>query len=183
MQGRFWVNDPDFLVVRGPGLARKPTHAYRYPNPYKFGGWETGEEFDLEEARTWASAVMLSGGAVTPGDRMSLLEPRALRLIKTVLDNLSNVPARPLDFWTSYMPALWLQRNNEEIKLGVFNWYDKPKTFTVTDKDVAIPELSGARYRELWTGKPRGTWNGELTLTIPPHAARVLKFAPLPARK
>ncbi len=163
-QPRLWVNDIDFLLVRGPETdnddlprntldpgAHEPVHAR----------WRGGDDMTLTEAQTWASCVMLTGGNMILSDRLSVLNEDGMTVIRKALENRSEIPAKPTDQFISDLPAQWVQEN----KRYVMNWLDTEQTFEV-DADTDTYEL--------WSEKMLAPQNGKIRITLPAHASAVL---------
>ncbi len=169
---RVWVNDPDFLVVRGLDTSLEaetnvlnPTA--HHPNPPR---WRRGPVFTLDEARTWATLVRLSGGSVFLGDRLAMLNPAGMALIKPLLEP-TGVAARPLDLGNAPRPSLWLAQGAETC-LGVINWSEAPRTQVI---DWAALGLDAPSFvRDFWSGETLTVDQGRLGVCLAPHASALL---------
>ncbi len=163
-QPRVWVNDIDFLLVRGPETdnddlprntldpgAHEPNHAR----------WRGGDDMTLTEAQTWAACVMLTGGNMILSDRLSVLNSDGMEIIRKAFENRSEVPATPVDQFVSDLAAQWVQEN----KHYVLNWLDTEQSFDV-DADTDMYEL--------WSEKTLTPQNGKIHITLAPHASAVL---------
>jgi len=177
LHNRVWVNDPDFLVVRGTDTSPEaetnvlnPT-AHR-PNPPR---WRRGPVFTLDEARTWASLVLLSGGCIFLSDRVAMLNEAGRALARRVVEaGPAGVAARPLDLCDGERPSLWLQELQSEYRLGVINWSDQAQ-----EKRIAFAECGLDTPREVvefWSGTRHAVRDGVLALTLPPHASAILTW-------
>ena len=175
MHGKLFWNDPDMIPVRGPETADVRQGAYRVENPYKFLRGDTGTLFNQKEAELWMAFCLLSGGLFSLCDRIDRLKAAGRRILAIATENLSQVAAKPIDFYACGLPALYLQQDEPFTRIGVFNWYDEPRTLRVhTDDLLEIPK--GTRLTELWSGKTR-TWNGPFSVKVPAHTCLYFRFA------
>jgi hypothetical protein len=100
---RIWINHPDLLFFR------------------------TSDGLTLEESRTWATAVALTGGIVKLGEPFTVMESNpdwadvVHRMIPVVPKS-----GRPLDLFDRFYPEVWdlpLQRDAQQWHaVGLFNW-------------------------------------------------------------
>lgn len=173
LHGRVWVNDVDFLVVRGPDTSTEAVTnvtnpSAHLPNPPR---WRRGPDLSAEEARTWASIVSLSGGSVFLSDRIAALNESGKRLLRQVITP-TGVAARPLDLCDGERASLWLQQLPQEYRLTVINWADAPVT-----REIAFALLglaAPARVTEWWSGASVPVADGALRLPLPAHGSAVL---------
>jgi hypothetical protein len=173
MYNRVWINDPDFLVVRGPDTSPEsvtnvmnPTA--HHPDPPR---WRRGPDFTLDEARTWATMVAVSGGSVFLSDRIAALNDAGKSLLYKVLEPFG-AAARPLDLCHSDHASLWLQERAGEMRLGIVNWEDTTQTKLISfaEHGLVVP----TRITELWTGEPVAVENGTVSIILAPHASAIL---------
>lgn len=104
MHGRWWVNDPDCLVVR-----------------------EADTELNEAEVRFLASGIALSGGMVVASDDLPKVsaERRALAL---ALFPPSGVAARPLDAGEAPVASEWrAELGDGRALVGALNWGDESR--------------------------------------------------------
>jgi alpha-galactosidase len=143
MHSRLWLNDPDCLLLR-----------------------DSETDLTLDEVRTLATVVAMSGGMVLDSDDLTRLSPERRRLLATLLP-LRGAAALPLDMFQHDPPqVLW--RESEGL-LAVINWADE-----ATDVSVRLP-LPAARLTDFWTGEDSGIDQGEVTFRrLPPHASKLL---------
>lgn len=152
--GRVFLNDPDFLVVRGPETVAPGTLdltdeelAAKAPNTHRSGPF-----FTADEARMWASLVLLSGGIVTFSDRMGALNEVGIDIVEKTcgLAARSNgEPAFPLDV-TQELPTAALRMGDAHDLLGLFNWTDG------ANRPLTRPLPSSyrdAEWRDVWSGE------------------------------
>jgi hypothetical protein len=173
--GRLAANDPDFLVVRGGDTSLEAEtnvlnpHAHN-PNPPR---WRRGPVFTLDEARTWATFVALTGGNVFLSDRISRLNAAGLELAHKIVE-LDSLPAEPLDLGDAERASLWYAQGERESRLGIINWSDAPVTRQVNFADLGLPILQNVT--DIWTGEPIPVVAGVLTVSLPAHASRFITW-------
>lgn len=159
MHNRWWINDPDYLVVRPKG---------------------DRSELSLEEARSWASAVGLSNGLIMLSDRMKTLPAERLEILTKVLPHYRE-GARTVDFFKEENPHildLKVSNKTEEWHVtGIFNTNrpDRPRKYTLDFKGIGLD--SGREYLvfDFWARKFLGKLKGSFkTGVLPPHHCQVL---------
>lgn len=171
VHGSIWLNDPDFLVVRGrdTAWASRMDVPPEGTKPYSLQSNSSGPTFDLDEARLWASCVILSGGMVVLSDRLRALNDAGWAIVRTAVESAGGPAAMPVDVWND-MPTVACQRMPDATRLGLWNWSEGPARVDAR----AIERINlPARARDLWTGEevsPAKIARDEL----PRHAGRVL---------
>jgi alpha-galactosidase len=154
MHGKFWVNDPDCLIVR-----------------------EGNNQLAPAEVETWATVVALSGGMVLLSDDMSRLEPARAAIIPRLLPPLGEA-AKPHGPCVEGVPSrLRLARGEREL-VAIFNWHDAP-----ADERYELGSVGRWHALDLWSGAHYGPASGPLLLGgIPAHGVRLLALVPALAR-
>ncbi len=109
-----------------------------------------GGTLTVNEAKMWADFVTLFGNMRLNSDNLKTLRPERKALITPALKAPKMEETVPLDVWnhaTNKLDAveLILARNGNDIYLGVFNWDDKAKTYTLPafGKSAANLEMKG----------------------------------------
>ncbi len=165
LHNRIWVNDPDFMVVRGDDTdigdeIRNPRSQGEH-NPHP-GRWRGGRDFSLNEARTWAAYVMALGGCMNLSDRLALLNEKGLEIIRKALQYRKTETAIPLNQFGDDLASVWKQGK----RYYLFNFTDEEKEFSIkADYDVF----------DLWTEKEFTPVNGEIRLKLNKHSSAVLE--------
>ncbi|HIC89816.1 MAG TPA: alpha-galactosidase [Anaerolineae bacterium] len=163
MHGRWWLNDPDCLLVRS-----HDTH------------------LTVDEVRSLATVIGLSGGAVILSDDLTRLSPErraiAAALLPPLADNLE--PARPLDLLENEMPELyerWFQRPWEAWHVvGLFNWGKRAAPRSLHLSTLGLPTDVPYHIYEFWTGIYRQVDNGIISIpSIPRHGCVLLSIRPI----
>ena len=143
--GRIWLNDPDFIVVRGRDTASPQVLRELEVNDPENSRSAMPESLRLGEARVWASVILLSGGTVTLSDPIGGLNAQGLEILKTVISRLSGAPGRVLG-WQGDLPAAVLQESGAGRLLGIFNWGDAPRS-------IGRLSLPAGAWTDLWSGQ------------------------------
>jgi hypothetical protein len=166
---RLAANDPDFLVVRGIDTSLEAETNVLNPNAHNPNPprWRRGPVFNLDEARTWATFVALTGGNLFLSDRISKLNAAGKELIHKVLE-LDPLPAEPLDLGDGERAAFWYAKGERESRLGVINWSNAAVTrqFNFAEWGLPAPQSS----IDIWTGETIPVVEGILTVSLPAHA-------------
>lgn len=155
--GRVFLNDPDFLVIRGketskPGLLDIADENLVTATP---GKHRSGPFFSASEARIWASLVLLSGGMVTLSDRLAALNGTGIEIVEKTCEKAlrsSGRPAFPLDR-SQELPTAALRSTPGDELLGLFNWADSTAE-PLAGIRVELPER---RWKDLWSGREVAT--------------------------
>jgi hypothetical protein len=168
--GRIAANDPDFLVVRGRDTSLEAETNVLNPNAYNPNPprWRRGPVFTLDEARTWATFVALTGGNLFLSDRMAMLNPAGLLLVRKAV-SLVPLPAEPLDLGDGERASLWYAQGEREARLGIINWEDRVVERDINLADWGIPVSS--QVVDLWSGAIIPLAAGRLQVSLRPHAS------------
>ncbi|MHB8514884.1 MAG: glycoside hydrolase family 36 protein [Dehalococcoidia bacterium] len=154
MHRRLWANDPDCLLVRTDRT-----------------------KLTLDETRTLASVIGLSGGMMLASDDLDRVPSERLELISMLLPPLPR-SAVPVDLLDRDMPGRFeLEAEGPAGParvVGLFNFDDDAR-------DLSAPLPTGRWHAvELWDARYLGVV--EHTLSFPrvaPHACRVVALAPV----
>ena len=169
-----WYSDPDCIVLRG-----KPTRA-------DTGYWE-GEEYyindvflTLEEARTCASLLSLSGMQYLSGDDLLNLEEERLNIIKKTIPTL---PVFPIDLfgrsrYRKYYPEIIDLKINAVSGvydvIAVTNWESTNlKRNILLTEELYLDEDTSYLVFDNWNEQFVGVFKNEFQSEIPPHGTCV----------
>lgn len=159
MHRRFWVNDPDCLVAR-----------------------DTQSELTLEEVRTLATGIAISGGAVLLSDDLAALSPARRALAESVLPPYG-VAARPLDLFARELPRVFTldqtpPRAGRRV-VALFNWADEPAEIGVAFAEIGITPGARQHVFEFWERLYLGSLaDGIPPERIAPHSCRLYLLTP-----
>ncbi len=118
------------------------------------------------ENRTFAAALMATGGAVIMSDKMPLLEEYQLELLKKMFP-INTQAAIPLDLMTSEYPGILDLGKREKTHIFVLiNWTDAEKRMSLNIGNGNVFEFWGQNY----LGKPQG----ECVYMLEPHESKIL---------
>jgi len=163
---RWWINDPDCLLLR------------------------PDSDLTLDEVRTLATAIALTGGPVLLSDDLPKLPPDRLRIAGQLLPLIgpstgSGCTPRILDWFDSATPRL-LRLDLENVTgawhlLAIFNWDDKPADLTLPLAKFDLDPDGDYFARSFWDETTARIGGGLLTLRgIPAHGVRLLSLRPTP---
>jgi len=161
---RLWANDPDCVLVRQRG---------------------DGMDLTLNEMRTVAALVALSGGLTLDADNLHTIDPGRLKYLRQILPP-TGVSARPLDLFDHEMPRLFslsVERDWGHWWIaGVVNWDDHTTETRVPLDDLGLPS---GRYHvfHYWRRRYLGIVDDVVTIQQhEPHETAVLLLKPVTAR-
>lgn len=166
-----------------------------HPDMFYLGGEEEterwGSRLTLEEARTYATLVAITGGVTKIGNTFIRLTREETDLLRRLLP-VNKATARPLDLFEMKYPEVWdLENRIGEYPYRVvtmFNWglnerygediEEAERTIEVSlDKLGLNPEKEYVAY-EFWTESHIGTVSGRLSMKLPPRTVRVVAIHP-----
>ncbi len=160
MHNRWWVNDPDCLLIR------------------------PDSELTLPEVQSLATAIALTGGALLLSDDLPKLPADRLLIVEQLLPLIGKT-ARVLDWFDAPMPKL-LRLDLENCTgswhlLAIFNWEDKPQDFSLSLEKFDLDPKQAYLSHSFWQGDSGLISDGSLVLSgIPPHGVRLLSLRPKP---
>jgi len=142
LSGKVWNGDADYLVFREAA----DEDATVSQEDVKHGGSMT-----MNEAQMWADFNKLYGTARLHSDNLMTLRPERQALVKEVFQYPAMDETVPLDLWRHGKNKgdgfeLLLARKGKEVHLGVFNWGDTAKEYSVAAFGKAEPIKLDARH-------------------------------------
>lgn len=139
---------------------------------------EIGVRYDdftptLEEARTWATTVALSGGAILVNEELEKLPEERLELIRQVIKPIG-ITAYPEDFFElPKVSRVCLTANSKRIK-AVYNWDTEEKeTYIRNDQHVFAFDS--------WSKEFIGEYKNNVPVSVAPHGVRAVLLVPVPS--
>lgn len=169
--------DPDFLIVRGEQTANEPITWHGGARNERFAVpraqqtdtdrlrliWRHGDQFNAQEAETWANLVAISGGNIFLSDRMSVLNQRGIQIIDHAF-RLAGESLRPVYLEDDYRaPSLWLGDRG----MLIVNWEEIPRTICVSGIPFGFT-----------SHKPFIRKNDSVTVTLLPHESFSALYVP-----
>jgi alpha-galactosidase len=155
---RWWVNDPDCLLVRPETC------------------------LSLAEVQTLATVISLTGGSFLLSDDLPSLAPERLRLVQSLLPPIGLRP-RIFDWFDSSTPRR-LRLDLEDptgsyYLLALFNWDEKPLDGYLHMEDYALDSTRAYYARDFWNGEIYYITDNSLELpSIPSHGVILLAVRP-----
>lgn len=154
---RFWVNDPDCLLVRG----------------------RSESVLSLAEIRTLASAIALSGGMVLASDNFPTLKPSArIDILRRILPPLGQA-ATPVDLFEHERPRLFALNIEREwgrwCVVGAINWSDRIARTTIDLAQLGFRPYQTVHAYDFWHRRYLGVVRGNLSILRQlPHETTLL---------
>lgn len=161
MHRRWWINDPDCLLVR-----------------------KAKSRLTLPEIQTLATAIFLSGGMLLMSDDMTALDPDRWEIIRACLPPLGR-PARAIDLFDENDPQIYhlpLADKNRHL-LALINWRGSSHTPSIDPRKLRITgpyhafEYWNERYLGVVENHPK-----ELPFSIKPHGCALINLVPVSDR-
>jgi alpha-galactosidase len=150
---RWWINDPDCLLL----------------NPRS--------HLSLEEVRTTAAAIALTGGSLLLSDDLAHLPPQRLRIARALLPVIDRRPW-VLDWLDVPTPRrLRLDLDGPAGPwhlLALFNWDNRPRNLALRLADYGLNAQQDYLAREFWSGEvARLKGDQPLKRSLLAHASRL----------
>jgi hypothetical protein len=169
-----WYSDPDCIVLRG-----KPTRADTSHSPDD-DRVRNDEFLTLEEARTCASLLSLSGMQYLSGDDLLNLEDERLNLIRKTIPVL---PIFPIDLfgrsrYREHYPEIMDLKINKPSGtydvIAVTNWQNKETTRNVNiNHELYLEPDNDWLVFDNWEESLTGKFKNEFRTVLPGHGTRV----------
>jgi alpha-galactosidase len=159
LQGRWWINDPDCLLLR------------------------ENTNLSMAEVQSLATAIALTGGSLLLSDHLPEIPRERLRLAESLLPLIGMRP-QVLDWFDSSTPrTLRLDLENETGTwhlLAHFNWDDKANDQTLPLELFRLDTQRIYYLRSFWDGRVERVEKGFLPRTrIPPHGVMLIALRPI----
>jgi len=149
LHGQIWLNDPDFLIVRGPETSNALMAAGDGADTFVMASHGNAPDFTANEAQVWATCVAMSGGHVVLSDSICALNERGLAIIQTILPLSGGPAAEPIDV-NQQRPGILLKQNADSPTLACINWSDDRK---VAVGQAWLAHLPDRSWHDAWTGQ------------------------------
>jgi alpha-galactosidase len=157
---RWWVNDPDCLLMRS-----------------------TGSDLSVDEVQSLASGIALSAGSLFVSDHLPELDEERVDWLARLLPPLPQA-ARALDWFEITHPSKLIlplsDRAGQRHLLALQNWSDRPMAMDFSLEELMLPEAASYHAVDFWQGRyQRLAWGGIQTMKIPAHGVRLLVLRPV----
>ncbi len=178
---RVWVTHNDLLFFRTDK---------QHPDP----------PITMDEAKTYASFMSLSGSIIKFGEDLRTLTPEQIDVWRQLLPSYPDA-ARPMDLFTRHYPEEWLLSvhgslagsNENWFVIGLLNWGrnynfdtrpiqqmpDQARTYTIDLGKWGLDPDKQYLASEFWSEKFLGVVQGTLTRTVPAHGHEVIALREL----
>lgn len=118
------------------------------------------------EIRTFATALMATGGAVILSDKLPLLKESQLDLLGKMFP-INTQAAIPLDLMESEVPGILDLGRREKTRIfALINWTDVKKSVSLN--------IGDGHVFEFWSQDYLGRMQGERRFLLEPHGAKIL---------
>ncbi len=150
MHRRWWLNDPDCLMVR-----------------------DTRTQLTPDEVRSLATVIAVTDGMIVLSDRVEQLSPERLDVLDRTLQLAGGQP-QVVDLLHGDMPELVVARTAEHRMVAAFNFGEQPRRCEIDLTSLGMAAGSES-LREWWTEALIPVRGGLAQLgEVPPHGCRVL---------
>jgi alpha-galactosidase len=161
MQGRWWLNDGDCILVRTR---------------------DDQSDLVLNEMRSLVTFIALSGGLALDSDNLPTVRPGRLKYLKMALPP-SGIAARPVDLFKNENPrhqAMLVEKPwGQWWIVSLMNWRDKTTKTEVSLRDLGLPEGKYHVYN-FWRQRYLGIRSDKLAFRRhQPHESIVLLLKPV----
>lgn len=174
----FFISDPDNLEV----AEYKDYRLYRDVIDFEYK-WA----LSFDEARVRAALVVATGGNIMLGDRLTLLEPERIAIIKKTLP-LYGESAIPLDMFEQTVPSLWWHHvtrpwGSWEV-LSVVNFGESPLVKDIPLSRIGISLGQTVVAWEFWSEREhKNICSGILRVAVKPHSLQTLRITAVDRNK
>lgn len=171
---RFFICDPDNLEVAEYQNYRLYLDTVDFASKWALS-WD--------EARVRAALVVAVGGNIVLGDRLTLIEPERIEIIKKTLP-LYGESAIPLDMFEQTVPSLWWHHvvrpwGSWDV-LSVVNFGEASMIKEIPLAKMAIDPAQPVVAWEFWSGQHHtNIRNGLLRVVVKPHSIKTFRLTPV----
>ena len=135
-----------------------------------------GDYHPLEEARVTATVVALPGQMMFAGDKLAELAPERMRMLQQALPVCD---VHPMNMYPVFeMAPVWdlkVKRPfGEWDVVALFNWSDEEKEVGFKFEELGLDASKFYAIYEFWTDEFQDIYEEEFSMTVPPHAVRLL---------
>jgi hypothetical protein len=152
LNGRTWWNDPDPSYVRSA--------------------------IPIQHARLITSWVALSGQFYLNSDWIPGLPSERLDIIKRTIPAHQSAIARPVDYFDTIMPRIWLVSDTRQAArrdvLGLYNWESEPQTLTCAAAKAGLDPAQTYFAFDFWDNAPAPSFSGEFSYQVRAQSCRVI---------
>jgi hypothetical protein len=167
MHGNFWINDADFLLLKGDHLKPDCPHTLNDNNRIPYEG------LSHDEAILWATTLVMTGSLVTWSDSPRVIDERGVDIVSRCIDHCGGPTGVPLDFGRQPLPGRWVKRDNGKLYIALFNFEDEERKVSLSSAEA--PELgNAASFKDIFSDEDHRLSNDKLEYCLGPHSAKCL---------
>ena len=160
MHKKFWLNDPDCLLVR-----------------------TENSKLTQEEVKTELSILGLSGGQIAISEDFEQLDQESMKMISLV-QPISPEPAYSPDMFVSRYPRIYMINGDSTVHgewmvVALINWEGKKTTLEMNLGKIGCKPKETYHITDFWERKYLGTFLGDETITfekVPKHGCKLLRI-------
>lgn len=173
LHGKFWINDPDPLLVG----AREYVHNYG-------AGPIPPDPAILDEVHMRMMLQVASGSFLTIGENLEDMTPEKLRLFTQVLPSYGHA-ARPLDLFQRTTPEVFdLPVATDWERWHVLllqNWTEEDKKYSIRFSELGLDEQKTYLVFRFWDQAFLGEYRGSAAFDVRWHSGEALSIRELQA--
>lgn len=167
MHGNFWINDADFLLLKGEHLKPGCPHTLNDNNRVPFEG------LTHDEATVLTTVLVITGSLVTWSDSPGVIDESGVELVSRCIEHCGGKSGIPLDFGKTPLPERWVKNDGGRLYAALLNFDDEEKTLSLSSGDV--PELKdNAQFKDIFSDEEYRVSSGRLEIKLRPHSAKCL---------
>jgi len=152
---KWWINDPDCLIVR-----------------------QDHTQLNLDEVRSLATVIALSGGTLFSSDDLTSLTEERRRLLQVLLP-VDTRSAVPIDLFERKAPQVFVSTLENGVLVGVLNWEDEFIDLQLPLGEIGMGGGKAVHVFEFWEERYLGRFQDSIWLhNIPPHGVKLLAVQP-----
>jgi alpha-galactosidase len=148
---RLWINDPDVVVLEKLDIVRTGKDGQPSPRLCTL----TDAEFEFHKA-----FAIACGGMILSGDLLYELSDANISVLKKMMGAMGEAAIFDDD-------SFEVARFKTKDIVCLFNWHETSKTIAA--------EIDG-RVKDFFTDEDLGTFDGRLSIELPPHGGKVLSI-------
>lgn len=167
MHGNLWINDADFLLLKGDHLKPGCPHTLNDNNRIPYQG------LSHDEAILWAATLVITGSLVTWSDSPGVIDANGVDIVSRCVDHCGGPSGVPLDFGEKPLPERWVKRDDGKLYVAFFNFEDEEKTLSLSSDDA--PELADVGlFKDIFSDEECHLSGGALECRLRPRSAACL---------
>lgn len=155
LNGRVWWNDPDPALLRASGSAMG------------------SGSVTMDQARLGASWVGMSGQIFLISDWLPDLPAERLDILKRCLPS-HPATARPVDYFDSALPKIWLVNSGQRAVLGLYNWETNQATLACSSGKAGLDQTKTYHAFDFWNDRVLPDFKGDFSYDLSSQSCRIV---------